>query len=96
MFGHFTTFIMDERVNDLYNLNILLCECKMNFTIGSLTCVKYIEKQPIQARQPLPLYVGNNVQYQILKRGVSEKNECLGGLKAWGAYCVSCQKKIEK
>ena len=67
----------------------------MSFKIGSLTCVKYIEKQPTQAPQPLPLSVGSNIQSQILKKGASEKNECLGGLKAWGAYCVSCQKRLK-
>ena len=42
----------------------------------------------------------DNFQSQILKRGESEKNKCLSGLKeflpwifAWGAYNVSCQKK---
>ena len=43
MFGHFTTFIMHERVNDLHNLNILLYEYKMSFKIGSLTCEIYWE-----------------------------------------------------
>ena len=51
---------------------------------------------------------GDNFQSQILKKGRSEKNECLGGLNDFlplilasgeggvggeGAYYVSCQKK---
>ena len=46
---------------------------------------------------------GDNLQSQILQRGGSEKNECLGGLKeflpwiiCWGAYNASCQKKTFK
>ena len=34
--------------NDLYHLKTLLCECKMSFKIGSLRCVKYIEKTQYQ------------------------------------------------
>ena len=58
---------------------IPLCECKMSFNIGSLGCVKYIEKKPIQY-QPLPSFCGDNDQSQILKWN-QKKNECLGELK---------------
>ena len=51
--------------NGLHNLKILLFEWKMSFKIGSLRCVKYIEKQPTQY-QPLPFSVGDNVQSEIL------------------------------
>ena len=69
----------------------------------------YIEKQSTQY-QPLPLSVENNVQSQILNRpgggGAgggrgSEKVNALVGLKeflpqifTWGAYCISCQKRL--
>ena len=59
-------------INDLHNLKILLCKCKINFKIGSLTCGKYIEKQPTQY-QPLPISVGNNIQPQILNWGLRKK-----------------------
>ena len=43
---------------------------------------------------------GGDFQFQILKGGITKKNDCLGGLKeflpwifVWGAYYVSCQKK---
>ena len=49
---------------------------------------------------PFLLGGGDNFRSQILKRGESEKNECLGGLKeflswafVWGACYVSSQKK---
>ena len=32
--------------NKLHKLRIVLCSCKMSFKIGSLRCVKYIEKKP--------------------------------------------------
>ena len=57
--------------NDLHNLNILLRECKMSFKIGSLTCVKYIEKQPIQAP---PTFCGEHrLVPNFEKRWASEK-----------------------
>ena len=52
---------------------------------------------------PPPFCWRDNLQFQILKRGWSEKNECLGGLNkslprifAWGTYFVSCQKRLCK
>ena len=50
-----------------------------------------------------PYTGGDKLQSQILKRGGSEKDECLSGLKeflpqifAWGAYYVSFQKEFVK
>ena len=78
---------------------IPLCECKMSFNIGSLGCVKYIEKKPTQY-QPLPSFCGDNDQSQILKWN-QKKNECLGELKesipqifARGLNVFSCQKRL--
>ena len=62
-------------------MKILLYECKMSFKIGSLTCMKYIEKQPTQY-QPLPLSIGNNVQTQNLKSGYKKKMNARGYLKS--------------
>ena len=87
--------------NDLHNLKILLCQCKMSFKIDSLTCMKYIKKQP-RKYQPLPLSVGNNIQTQILKSGDQKKMSAWRDLKSsfhrylpGGAYCVSCQERLQ-
>ena len=55
---------------------------------------------------PPPFLLGGNLQSKILKRGESDKYECLGGLKEslpqifpWrgkGVYYVSCQKRLCK
>ena len=49
---------------------------------------------------PLLSTGGDNFQSEILKRGISEKNECLGRIKeflpwifTWEAYYVSCLKR---
>ena len=65
-------------LNDLHNLKILLCECKMSFKIGSLRCVKYIEKKPTQY-QP-NFWGGGQRSVQNFKTG-SEKKWMPGGLK---------------
>ena len=57
----------------------LLCECKVSFNIGSLGCVKYIEKKPTHY-QPLSSFWKDNDQSQISKWD-QKKNECLGKLK---------------
>ena len=63
--------------NDLHNLKILLCECRMSFKMGSLRCVKYIEKQATQY-QPL---CGGQSSVPSFEKERSEENECLGGFK---------------
>ena len=83
--------------NDLHNLTILLCECKMSFEIGSLRCEIHWEKTNTVSR---PFSGGGDkVQYQILKR--DKKMSALGDWKspfyiifAWMSYCVSCQKRL--
>ena len=49
LFFSFVDFILWLKVyvafNDLHYLKVLLCECKMSFKIGSLRCVKCIEKK---------------------------------------------------
>ena len=50
----------------------------MSFKIGSLRCVKHIEKKPTQY-QPFPPFSGDNDQSQILKQ--DKTNDCLGELK---------------
>ena len=43
-------------------------ECKMNFKMGSLRCVKYVEKKSTYYYAvPTPI-LGDNIQSQILKR----------------------------
>ena len=53
----------------------------MSFKIGSLTCVKYIEKQPAQY-QTFPISEQNNVQSQILKRVIRKKMSVWGNVKS--------------
>ena len=65
--------------NDLHNLKILICECKMIFKIGSLRRVKYIEQKPTQ-NQPSPILRGQS-SIPNFEKGVSETNESLGGFK---------------
>ena len=65
--------------NDLHKLKILICECKMIFKIGSLRHVKYIEQKPTQ-NQPPPILRGQR-SIPNFEKGVSEKNESLGGFK---------------
>ena len=55
---------------------------------------------PTKVSAPPLVSAGDNFHSHILKRGESEKNECLGGLKeflswvfVWGACYVSSQKK---
>ena len=78
---------------------ILLCECKMSSKIGSLRCMKYIEKKTTQY-QSLKPFLGDNDKFQNFEMG-SEKNECLGKLRVHstdiclGDYCVSCQKTVK-
>ena len=69
----------------IHNLITLLCECKMSFKIGSLTCVKYIEKQPISSPSAPPTFSGEQRSVpNFEKTECQKKNEYLGGLKAWG------------
>ena len=49
---------------DLYNLKILLCDCKVSFKIGSLRCVKYIEKKPAHYQSLIPFLGGDNIKFQ--------------------------------
>ena len=51
-------------LHDLHK--ILLCEWKVSFNIGSLGCVKYIEKKPTHY-QPLSSFWKDNDQSQISK-----------------------------
>ena len=55
---------------------ILLCKCKMSSKIGSLRCMKYIERKPTQY-QPLKLFWGDNDRSQILKWDQKK-------MKVWG------------
>ena len=59
--------------NNLHNLNILLCECKISFVIGSLTCEIYWETANTSPSVP-PTFCGEQRSVpDFEKRGVRKK-----------------------
>ena len=77
----------------------------MSFKIGSLRCMKYIDKKPTKY-QPLPFFwVGGQRYVPNFEKG-PKNNECvrvcgfgagrgvLTDICLGGAYCVSCQKRL--